>query len=62
MSDGTTKKRTKPYYLADWQDSFGPPLQTIVNKVNQDFMAYYVVESADEPDTQQLALFESDTK
>ena len=62
MSDGSTRKRTKPYYLADWQDSFGPPLQTIVNKVNQDFMGYYVLENDKEPDTQQLATFDNDNK
>lgn len=62
MPDGSTRKRTKPYYLADWQDSFGPPLQTLVSKVNQDFMAYYVVESPDSPNAQQLALFENDVK
>ena len=56
MADGRTRKRTKPYYLADWQDSFGPPLQTIVSKVNQDFMGYYVVESEDE--AQKVAVFE----
>ena len=62
MSDGRTRKRTKPYYLADWQDSFGPPLQNIVNKVNQDFMGYYVVETNEEPDTPQLAVFDNDNK
>ena len=60
LSDGSTRKRTKPYYLADWQDSFGPPLQTIVNKVNQDFMGYYVVENDEATDTQQLAMFDND--
>lgn len=58
MPDGSTRKRTKPYYLADWQDSFGPPLQSIVNKVNQDFMAYYVPENGKDQDSEQLALFE----
>ena len=62
LADGTTRKRTKPYYLADWQDSFGPPLQTILNKVNQDFMGYYVVESAEGADVQQVALFENSAK
>lgn len=56
MADGRMRKRIKPYYLADWQDSFGPPLQTIVSKVNQDFMGYYVVESED--DAQKVAVFE----
>lgn len=62
MQDGSTRTRTKPYYLADWQDSFGPPLQTMVNKINQDFMAYYVVENDEATDSQQLAMFENDVK
>ena len=56
--DGTTKKRSKPYYLADWQDSFGPPLQEIVNKVGQDFMGYYVADPNKENDVEQVEMFE----
>ena len=62
LSDGRIRKRTKPYYLADWQDSFGPPLQNIINKVNQDFMGYYVVDNDADADPQQLAMFERETK
>ena len=62
MSNGRTRKSTKPYYLAEWQESFGPPLQTIVNKVNQDFMGYYVAENNEETDTKQLAVFDNDNK
>ena len=56
--DGKKRKRTKPYYLADWQDSFGPPLQKINSKVNQDFMAYYVASPNDEKETEQMEVFE----
>lgn len=60
--DGKKRKRTKPYYLADWQDSFGPPLQAINAKVNKDFMAYYVASPNDETDTNQMAVFEHSTE
>jgi len=62
MQDGSTRIRTKPYYLADWQDSFGPPLKEMVDKINQDFMAYYVVENDEATESQQLAMFENDVK
>ena len=62
MPDGSIRKRTKPYYLADWQDSFGPPLQSIMNKVNQDFTGFYVVENDEAVDSQQSAMFENDAK
>lgn len=56
--DGKKKKRSKPYYLADWQDSFGPPLQEIVNKVGQDFMGFYVPDPNKDSNIEQLVLFE----
>ena len=57
-ANGKTRKTTKPYYLADWQTSFGPPLQTIVSKVNQDYMGYYVLEGEDS--ASEMAVFERD--
>ena len=56
--DGKIKKRTKPYYLADWQDSFGPPLHEIVSKIGQDFMGFYVEDPNKESESEQLGLFE----
>ena len=58
MANGRMRKTTKPYYLADWQTSFGPPLQTIVSKVNQDYMGYYVLEGEDY--ASEMAVFERD--
>ena len=56
MANGRMRKTTKPYYLADWQTSFGPPLQTITAKVNQDYMGYYVIEG--EESASEMAMFE----
>lgn len=58
LKDGRTRKRTRPYYLASWQDSFGPPLKDVVAKVNRDFMGFYVGDSENETDEQDLELFE----
>ncbi len=43
-SNGTVRKMAKPYYLESWVDSFGPPLQKIVDKVSQDFRGYYIID------------------
>ena len=58
LMDGKTRKRTKPYYLASWMDSFGPPLRDVVAKVNRDFMGFYVGDPNEEADEGQVALFE----
>lgn len=42
LSNGKTIIRNKPYYLANWEDSFGPPLPQIMEKVSRNFMDYYV--------------------
>lgn len=47
-ADGKTRKRTKPYYLSNWADSFGPPLHKITEKVMKDYSGYYVTEAAEE--------------
>lgn len=59
-AEGKKQKRSKLYYLADWQDSFGPPLQEIVDKVSHDFMGFYVPDPNQESDVDQLGLFERD--
>lgn len=56
-ADGKQRTRSKPYYLTNWQDSFGPPLQEIVEKVNRDFTGYYVANPNKEGEQDQLALF-----
>lgn len=44
LADGTIKKRSKPYYLANWEDSFGPPLKNLLNKVMRDYSGYYALD------------------
>ncbi len=55
---GKTQKRSKPFYLADWQDSFGPPLRVIMDKVGQDFSGYYVPNPNEGGKLDQMGLFE----
>lgn len=55
LRNGKTRKWPQPYYLADWQNSFGPPLHKVVEKVSQDFMGYYAM---DEKDSEQAEKFE----
>ena len=57
-ADGKERKRSRPYYLTDWQDSFGPPLKDIAEKVNRDFTGFYVANPNKENENDQLALFE----
>jgi hypothetical protein len=40
-SDGKVRKRAKPYYLANWKDSFGPPLSKIMKQATMDYRGYY---------------------
>ena len=63
LMDGKTRKRTKPYYLADWQDSFGPPLHEVMSKVNRDFSGFYIANpNSGDDENQQLAMFETGQK
>ena len=48
-SNGKQRKRTKSLYLASWQDSFGPPANVLMAKVNQEFMGYYIINPNKEP-------------
>lgn len=49
-ADGKTRKRSKPYYLANWKDSFGPPLSKIVAQATMDYRGYYAFKQEDSPD------------
>lgn len=56
-SDGKQRKRSKPYYLTEWQESFGPSFQEVVEKVNQDFTGYFVSNPNEESAEEQYAVF-----
>ena len=57
-ADGKVRKTSKPYYQADWQESFGPPLKELEDKVHQDFMAYYIANPNEESDDIDMEVFE----
>lgn len=40
-ANGKIRKRSQPYYLANWKDSFGPPLSKVVAQVSKDYSGYY---------------------
>lgn len=57
-ANGTVRKMSKSYYLASWADSFGPPLQKIVDKVSQDFRGYYIIDgNTEESESKESATF-----
>lgn len=58
-ADGKVRKRSKPYYMSNWADSFGPPLKKIEAKVNHDYSGYYIM---GEEENQTLMTFERDRK
>lgn len=41
-ADGKTRKVTKPYYLANWQESFGPPMRKVVAQTTKDYSGFYL--------------------
>ncbi len=41
-ADGKIRKITKPYYLADWQESFGPPMRKVIAQTTKDYSGYYM--------------------
>lgn len=41
-ADGKVRKITKPYYLADWQESFGPPMRKVIAQTTKDYSGYYI--------------------
>ena len=46
-ANGTVRKRSQPYYLANWKDSFGPPLKKIMEQVTKDYSGYYAFDTED---------------
>ena len=46
-ANGTVRKRSQPYYLANWKDSFGPPLKKIMDQVTKDYSGYYAFDAED---------------
>jgi len=58
-ADGKVIKRTKPYYLSNWADSFGPPLHEIKEKVSHDYSGYYIM---GEEEQQTMRTFTRDRK
>jgi len=45
--NGTVRRRSQPYYLANWKDSFGPPLSKIMSQVTMDYSGYYAFTQED---------------
>jgi len=48
-ADGKVRKITKPYYLADWQESFGPPMHKVIAQTTKDYIGYYIFGEEDSP-------------
>lgn len=46
-ANGTVRRRTQPYYLANWKDSFGPPLSKLMHQATMDYSGYYLLKQED---------------
>lgn len=58
-ANGTVRKRTQPYYLANWKDSFGPPLTKVIAAVTKDYSGYYAFD-AEESESETVTRFVRD--
>ena len=54
---GTTRKRTVPLQRAVEEETFGPVLRNLMERVNRDFAGYYVTDADTEESEDQLVLF-----
>jgi len=46
-ADGKVRKITKPYYLADWQESLRPAMRKGIAQTTKDYRGYYIVREED---------------
>ena len=58
-ADGKVRKTTQPYYLANWQDSFGPPMRKVIAQTTKDYSGYYIFGEEDSPNPEVIARSDS---
>ena len=55
---GRMIKRSRPLYTTTQQSEFGPPLREMMEKLNRDYVGYYVADTNNESNTDQIRMFE----
>ena len=55
---GKMIKRSRPLYTTSQENSFGPPLKEVMDKLNRDYVGYYVTDPNDDTGIEQIGMFE----